>query len=375
MHESATAPLPHDVFAADEIAQAAGVEVEAVLEALAAGYVTSYRGFVATADALLLVRVLGEGGATARREQVPISLLADRKRHGGVGLLASGALHAMAVILLLVVTSLGLMDATPTEVPLKDPIPLKLVFMMSPGPGGGGGGGGLKMPAPPPRAQRKPLVKLIKRTPSPVPPVRRRPAPPPPRPIPRRPPPPIEPPPQRVEPVRVEVEPPKPVVPPAVQAPVVPVPTDPVDMPGLIESRKQAAAASAGPGTGGGVGTGAGTGVGEGTGAGIGPGQGGGTGGGPYQPGSGISPPTLVREVKPSYTDEARRRAVEGDVVLEIVVRRDGTVGDIRVKRSLGAGLEQRAIDAVRQWRFGPARRQGSPVDVVVEVSVEFKLR
>lgn len=372
MHENTTALLPHDVFAADEVAQAAGVEPEAVLEALAAGYVPSYLGFVTTADALLLVRVLGTGGATARREQVPISVLADRKRHGSAGLLASGALHALAVVALLLVTSLGLIDATPTEVPLKDPIPLKLVFMMSPGPGGGGGGGGLKMPAPPPKAQRKPLVKLIKRTPSPVPPVSRRP-PPPPRPIPQRPPPPIVPPPQRVEPI--QVEPPKPVVAPAVHAPVVPIPTDPVDMPGLVESRKAAAAASAGPGTGGGVGTGAGTGIGEGTGAGIGPGQGGGTGGGPYQPGSGISPPTLVREVKPSYTDEARRRGIEGDVVLEIVVRRDGSVGDVRVKRSLGAGLEQRAIDAVRQWRFGPARRQGSPVDVVVEVSVEFKLR
>jgi TonB family protein len=374
MHEHDTATLPHDVFAADEIALAAGVDVDAVLDALAAGYVPSYRGFVTTANALLLVRVLGTGGATARREQVPISVLAERKRRGGVGLLASGALHATAVMALLLVTSLGLIDATPSDVPLKDQPPLKLVFLMSPGPGGGGGGGGLKMPAPPPKAQRKPLVRLIKRTPSPVPPVRRRPTPPPPRPIPRRPPPPIEPPPQRVEPVRVE--PPKPEVPQVVQAPVVPVPTDPVDMPGLIESRKQAAAAaSAGPGTGGGIGTGAGTGLGQGAGSGIGPGQGGGTGGGPYQPGSGISPPTLVREVKPSYTDEARRRAIEGDVVLEIVVRRDGSVGDVHVKRSLGAGLEQRAIDAVRQWRFGPARRQGSPVDVVVEVSVEFKLR
>ena len=159
-----------------------------------------------------------------------------------------------------------------------------------------------------------------------------------------------------------------------VQAPVVPIPTDPVDMPGLMASRNTAAP-SAGPGTGGGTGTGAGTGLGEGKGAGIGPGQGGGTGGGPYRPGTGIQPPTLIREVKPAYTDEARRRGIEGDVVLEIVVRRDGAVGDVQVRRSLGAGLEQRAIDAVRQWRFGPARREGTPVDVVVEVSVEFKLR
>jgi TonB family protein len=62
-------------------------------------------------------------------------------------------------------------------------------------------------------------------------------------------------------------------------------------------------------------------------------------------------------------------------VVLEIVVRRDGTVGDVKVVQGLGGGLDRRAIDAVRQWRFSPARRLGTPVDVVVEVAVEFKLR
>ena len=75
------------------------------------------------------------------------------------------------------------------------------------------------------------------------------------------------------------------------------------------------------------------------------------------------------------YTDAARRQSIEGDVVLEIVVRHDGSVGNVRVRRSLGAGLEQKAIDAVRQWRFSPARRRGSAVDVVVDVSVGFKLR
>ena len=91
--------------------------------------------------------------------------------------------------------------------------------------------------------------------------------------------------------------------------------------------------------------------------------------------GSGITPPQLTREVRASYTDDARRRAIEGDVVLEIVVRRDGSVGQVRVLQSLGAGLEQRAIDAVRQWRFTPATRQGTAVDVVVEVAVGFSLR
>src|SRR5690606_15505091 len=109
--------------------------------------------------------------------------------------------------------------------------------------------------------------------------------------------------------------------------------------------------------------------LGEGTGAGIGPGSGGGTGGGPYRPGSGIDPPSLLREVKPLYTDQARRQGVEGDVVLEIVVQRDGTVGDVKILRRLGAGLDQKAIDAVRQWRFAPARRLGAPIDVVVAVA------
>jgi TonB family protein len=132
---------------------------------------------------------------------------------------------------------------------------------------------------------------------------------------------------------------------------------------------------SAGPGTGGGAGTGNGTGIGEGSGAGLGPGSGGGTGGGPFLPGNGIDAPTLVREVKPTYTDEARRREVEGNVLLEVVVRRDGTVSNLRVTRSLGSGLDERAIEAVRQWKFNPARRRGTPVDVVVEIAVEFKLR
>jgi TonB family protein len=132
---------------------------------------------------------------------------------------------------------------------------------------------------------------------------------------------------------------------------------------------------SQGSGNGGGSGTGGGTGIGEGTGPGIGEGSGGGTGGGPYRPGSGITAPSIVHEVKPDYTDEARRRSLSGDVVLEIVVRSDGRVGAVRVLQGLGAGLDQRAVDAVRQWRFAPARRFGTPVDVLVEVAVEFRLR
>ena len=92
-------------------------------------------------------------------------------------------------------------------------------------------------------------------------------------------------------------------------------------------------------------------------------------------PGSGIQPPRVLREVKADYSEEARRGGIAGDVVLEIVVRRDGSVGDVKLLQGLRGGLNDRAVQAVRQWRFSPARRQGAPVDVIVEVAVEFKLR
>jgi periplasmic protein TonB len=117
----------------------------------------------------------------------------------------------------------------------------------------------------------------------------------------------------------------------------------------------------------------------DGSGPGVGPGvddgTGGGAGGGPYRPGSGIEPPRLLREVKAQYTEDARKKGVTGDVLLEIVIRSDGSVGDVKVLRGLGFGLDDRAISAVRNWRFAPARRLGTPVDVIVEVEVEFSLR
>jgi TonB family protein len=161
---------------------------------------------------------------------------------------------------------------------------------------------------------------------------------------------------------------------PRVVAPLPTIPADDRTQAGGLDA-SQTVRDSRGAGDGGGVGTGAGTGLGEGSGAGVGPGSGGGMGGGPYRPGSGIAPPQLLREVRADYTDEARRRGLEGEVVLEIVVQRNGTVGDVTVKRRLGGGLEERAVHAVRQWRFAPATLRGAPVDVVVEVAVEFRLR
>jgi TonB family protein len=79
--------------------------------------------------------------------------------------------------------------------------------------------------------------------------------------------------------------------------------------------------------------------------------------------------------VRPTYTEEARRRGLEGDVDLEVVVTENGRVSNVRVVRGLGGGLDARAVEAVRQWRFTPARRRGTAVAVIVQVSVAFSLR
>ena len=135
-------------------------------------------------------------------------------------------------------------------------------------------------------------------------------------------------------------------------------PADTRDRTGILEETR-ADQDSNGAGRGAGVGSGAGTGLGEGTGSGIGPGSGGGTGGGPFRPGAGIEPPRLITEVKPSYPDDARQRGLEGEVDMEIVVRRDGSVGNVRILKGLSGAMNERAAEAVRQWRFSPARRQG----------------
>ncbi len=124
---------------------------------------------------------------------------------------------------------------------------------------------------------------------------------------------------------------------------------------------------STGPGSGGGVGTGTGTGIGSGRGPGLGPGSGGGVGGGAYRAGGAITPPRVIKEVKPSYTTDALLRRVQGTVVLELIVTSDGCASQIRVIRSLDpGGLDQQAVAATAQWQFEPGRLAGTPVDVRV---------
>lgn len=133
---------------------------------------------------------------------------------------------------------------------------------------------------------------------------------------------------------------------------------------------------STGPGSGGGVGTGAGTGIGSGRGPGMGPGFGGGIGGGAYRPGGAVTPPRVIAEVKPTYTADALLNKIQGTVVLELVVTREGHPTQIGVIRSLDPdGLDEQAIAAAAQWRFEPGRLAGTPVDVLVTIMLDFWIR
>lgn len=131
---------------------------------------------------------------------------------------------------------------------------------------------------------------------------------------------------------------------------------------------------SNGTGSGGGIGSGSGGGVGIGHGAGIGAGSGGGIGGGVYKVGGGISAPTAVSSPDPDYTEEARLAKKQGTCVLWLIVDSTGHPRDIHVARGLGFGLDAKAIDAVKQWKFQPALKDGRPVDVQISVEVEFHL-
>ena len=354
------------MFSVAEIALAAGVSQRRVRELIGNAQIVCRQRLVSQDDAVRLVRALAGRTQSVLARRPAISVPVEPRRRGAASLFGSGLLHAAFLGLLALLSSLGWLAHHGADRDLEHPLPVHLVFLMEPGPGGGGGGGGTEVPTPPPPAERAAPVKKVQS--SPVPPVRK--VVPPPRPIIAPPPPPVLPP--RVEPTHIDPPPTPP--PQVVNAPVIPVAADPVDRVGALDARPRTTPAN-GPGAGGGVESGAGGGIGSGQGSGLGPGSGGGTGGGPYQPGNGIDPPTLLREVKPSYTDEARRRAIEGNVVLQIVVRADGSVGDVHVVHTLAGGLEQRAVDAVRQWRFSPAHHQGSAVDVMVEVSVGFSMR
>ena len=220
----------------------------------------------------------------------------------------------------------------------------QIVWLDVPGPGGGGGGGGNQSPEPVKKVELKGKEKIT-----------------------------------------VPVE-----KPPAIEQPKDKPPESPIQnltIPAQTLASADLAQAGAmegiptsdslGLGRGGGAGTGQGTGIGSGRGSGLGEGWGGGTGGGAYRPGNGVETPRLIKEVKPQYTAQAMRAKIQGEVLLECIVQPDGSVGNIRVVRSLDSafGLDQEAIKAARQWRFQPGTRQGQPVPVLVTIAIAFTLR
>ena len=241
----------------------------------------------------------------------------------------SGALGASLVLhLALAVALLFVWSFQPATASVPEPpIPLNVVYL--PVEGRSGGGGGKPLPAP-----SRPVQVAPHNLASPPP----------------------------VEPQPLAPEPEKPL--PTLDATVM---TNSADV-------LQAAGRSAVSLDGGGGGRGPG--LGPGAGSGLNDGAGGRNGGGPPGPGGDVTPPVPLVQVQPKYTTEAMIAKIQGSVRLSVVVRSDGTVGDVRVLDSLDTrfGLDARAIEAAKAWRFKPGMRQGRPVDVQVTLILDFRL-
>jgi len=131
---------------------------------------------------------------------------------------------------------------------------------------------------------------------------------------------------------------------------------------------------SNGPGSGGGIGSGSGGGVGSGRGPGFGPGEGGGFGGGVFRVGGGVTAPVPLYRPEPEYSEEARKAKYQGTVVLYVEVDTNGRPRNLKVMRSLGLGLDEKAMEAVEKWKFRPGYKDGKPVVVAATVEVNFRL-
>ncbi len=97
---------------------------------------------------------------------------------------------------------------------------------------------------------------------------------------------------------------------------------------------------------------------------------------GVYRPGNGVTMPRMIKDIRPSYTPDAMRARIQGSVLLEAVVQPDGTVGEVRVKRSLDEryGLDDTAVAALKKWQFAAGTKDNVAVPVVVEVEMAFAI-
>ncbi|MFP5236549.1 MAG: energy transducer TonB [Acidobacteriota bacterium] len=141
-----------------------------------------------------------------------------------------------------------------------------------------------------------------------------------------------------------------------------------------MSNSPQIALASQGKGSGSGFGAGLGGGIGMGHGIGSGPGTGGGYGGGIMSVGGGVSAPVLLHSVEPEFTEQARQAGFQGSVAIQLIVDSQGNPQNVHVTRHLGMGLDEKAVEAVHQYRFKPAMYQGHPVAVQIIIDVDFHL-
>ena len=246
--------------------------------------------------------------------------------------------HVIIIALVLIPVGNKIAETVKVHDPVYLPSPYAFNLPPDTKKAGGGGGGGDRSKTPPPKGA---LPKLSMEQMAPPTVVIKNPAP------------------------KLPVEPTV-IVPPQL--------TLPVDIAHLGDPMGKIDLPTNGPGFGGGIGTGSGGGVGSGKGGGVGPGEGGGIGGGVFRVGGGVSSPELVYKVEPEYSEQARKAKFQGTVVLNLIVQKDGSVRDIKIVQSLGLGLDEKAIEAVKQWRFRPGERQGQAVDVSAVIEVTFRL-
>jgi TonB family protein len=262
-------------------------------------------------------------------------------RYGKIARPTSLAIHGIVLALLLIPVGQQVAEVVKKEI-IYTPIeisPYAAQLPPSDKKAGGGGGGGDRSPEPPSKGNL-PKLSMLQITPPAV--VIRNPEP------------------------KLPAEPTV-VVPPAISLPN-------INLAQLGDPMAIGTTPSNGPGFGGGIGTGSGGGVGSGRGPGVGPGEGGGIGGGVFRVGGGVSAPQVVFKVDPEYSEQARKAKYQGTVVLNLVVQKDGSVRDIKILQPLGLGLDEKAVEAVKQWRFKPGQRNGESVDVAAIIEVTFRL-
>ena len=98
------------------------------------------------------------------------------------------------------------------------------------------------------------------------------------------------------------------------------------------------------------------------------------TGGAVYRVGGGVSAPKVIFAPHPEYSKEARKAKYEGVCILQLIVTPEGNTRDIRVASPLGRGLDEKAVEAVKRWKFQPSTLNGKPVAVAINIEVTFRL-